>query len=177
MGVGGCEVPITIRIFLLLRALHRRRALVAINASDGVHVAGMPLTADEHSSAQREGRTRLSTSSAHSDSDCADDSDSDGAVDDSGSDDSDSDGADDSNSDDSDSDGADDFDSDGADDAFAAEPNDGARSSVASPEASGTYKLECNCCWCLRYLYMHSSRASLFAGGFWVSGVRCRRIA
>ena len=64
------------------------------------------------------------------------DSDSDGAVDDSGSDDSDSDGADDSDSDDSDSDGADDFDSDGADDAFAAEPNDGARSSVASPGGS-----------------------------------------
>ncbi len=34
---------------------------------------------------------------------------------------------------DSDSDGADDSDSDGADDAFVAEPNDGARSPVASP--------------------------------------------
>ena len=36
-------------------------------------------------------------------------------------------------------------------------------------EASGTYKLvwdKCNCCWCARCLYMHSSRASLFAGGF-----------
>jgi hypothetical protein len=34
-------------------------------------------------------------------------------------------------------------------------------------EVSGTYKLvwdKCNCCWCVRYLYLHSSRASLFAG-------------
>jgi hypothetical protein len=101
--------------------------------------------ADEQSSAQREGRTRRLTSTAmatpkamaptaalaHSDSHCADDSDSDGAVDDSnGADDSDID------SDSSDSDGADDSDSDGADDAFAAEPNDGARSPAASPGGS-----------------------------------------
>jgi hypothetical protein len=106
----------------------------------------MPLTAAErrarrravaHSSARREGRTN---SSVDSDSDCkrwrllqtptAMDSDSDGT------DDSDSDGdsdSDDSDSDHSDIDGADDSDSDGADDAFAAEPNEGARSPVASP--------------------------------------------
>jgi hypothetical protein len=44
-------------------------------------------------------------------------------------------------------------------------------------EASGTYKLVwdmCNSCWYVRYLYMHSSRASLFVGGFWVSDARCR---
>jgi len=47
-------------------------------------------------------------------------------------------------------------------------------------EASATYKLvwdKCNCCWCVRYLYMHSSRASLFAGGFWVSDPRYCLIA
>ena len=36
-------------------------------------------------------------------------------------------------------------------------------------EASGTYKLvwdKCNCCWCLRYLYMHSSRAYCLPAGF-----------
>ena len=65
---------------------------------------------------------------ADSDSEGANDSDSHGAddaFDDSDGDDSDIDGADDSDSDDSDS--------DGADDAFAAEPNEGARSPVASP--------------------------------------------
>jgi hypothetical protein len=38
-------------------------------------------------------------------------------------------------------------------------------------KASGTDKLvwdKWNCCWCVRYLDMRSSRASLFAGGFWV---------
>ncbi len=47
-------------------------------------------------------------------------------------------------------------------------------------ERPRTYKLvwdKCDCCWCVHYLYMHSSRASLFAGGFWVSGVCCRLIA
>ena len=96
------------------------------------------MLADEQSltlsSARREGRTRLLTPTAiasdgDSDSDGDDDSDSDG--------DDDSDGAgdafDDSDSDDSDIDGADDSDSDSADDAFAAEPNEGARSPVASP--------------------------------------------
>jgi hypothetical protein len=36
-------------------------------------------------------------------------------------------------------------------------------------EESEKYKLvwdKCNCCWCVRSLCMHSSRASAFAGGF-----------